>query len=529
MSAVSLSSSGDEAPKSFSAFVKTTTVQHSVPTSPLLQSHASNAPRKSFHYEEPRTSYDRPIHPSSSRVNGTPTPSKKKPPSPSFQRSRTYSQPYISDLTNTKPNPSARPKISGESKSSLETSRSSRPSDVKPTRIPVASRQHSGSSSSHSNFPPGSNGNGHLYGSPEPHQSSDLHVVHETRSNNSSRSNLAVPSRLNPGLIHEQAPFKAGSMSSVPTSPDDDTPSRASNESEERPFEHWYRGEVSRNGGVGELRVGKRQEMLEIANYGHKFRNKALNSRAAENGVDETWQRRKRAGSVSGAEATVRERDSLYLDDEGAIEISRVLDEHPPTDLDGDGYSDDASLSEHHYQDLTSASAPLPQSSYEPRSSTPTPSITQRSSSSRQQNPPPTRIPGPPSRRSSESRATTPTSTTMARGASEPPPLPSTSTIVTSPPKTPSPSPPPSRQRQQSKPTPSSAKNSKSRMAASKATRAKALATRKDLEDQADRRSVAHYPAPADGDELMDAIPSWTQPILKEGTWDEVSCFLFVS
>jgi serine/arginine repetitive matrix protein 1 len=526
MSAVSLSSSGDETPKSFPAFVKTPTVQHSAPTSPLLQSNASNAPRKAFHYEELRTSYDRPIPSSSSRVNGTATPSKKKPPSPSFQRSRTYSQPYISDLPDTKPSTSARPKISEDSKSSLETSRSSRPSDVKPTRIPVATRQHSAGSSTHSHPPPVFNGNGHIYGSPEPYQSSDLHVVHETRSNTSSHSNLVAPSPSNLGLLHEQAPFKAGSMSSVPPSLRDDAPSRASNESEERPFEHWYRGEVSRNGGVGELRVGRRQEMLEIANYGYKFRNTALNSHAAENGVDETWRRRKRAGSVSRAEETVRERDSLYLDDEDANEISRVLDEHPPTDLDGDGYSDGASLSEHHYQDLTTASAPLPQSSQEPRSTTPTPSIAQRSSSSRQQNPPPTRIPGPPSRRSSDSRAPTPTSTTMGRGANEPPPVPSTSTTVVSPSKTPSPSPPPSRQRQQSKPTPSSAKKSKSRMAAAKATRAKTAASRKDLEDQSDRRSIAHYPAPADGDELVDAIPSWTQPITKEGNWDEVSCCL---
>jgi hypothetical protein len=39
------------------------------------------------------------------------------------------------------------------------------------------------------------------------------------------------------------------------------------------------------------------------------------------------------------------------------------------------------------------------------------------------------------------------------------------------------------------------------------------------------RRSVAEYPAPqgVDGEELMDAIPSWTQPIGADGDWDEVS------
>jgi hypothetical protein len=40
-------------------------------------------------------------------------------------------------------------------------------------------------------------------------------------------------------------------------------------DSKERPFEHWYRGEVSGNDGIGELRVGRRMEMLEIASYGH--------------------------------------------------------------------------------------------------------------------------------------------------------------------------------------------------------------------------------------------------------------------
>jgi hypothetical protein len=533
MSAVSLSSSGEEAPTNFSALSKSPAVQYSTPTSPFLQSNASNLPHKAFQYEEPaQTSYDRPIPSSSSRVNGTATHSKQKPPSPSFQRSRTYSQPYISDLTNAKTNTGARPKISGESKSSSDTSRPSpRPSDVKPTRIPIPTRQHSGSSSIQSNPQQAPNGNGYFHGSPEP---SDLHVVHETLSFNSSRSNLAIPSRPNPGLLNEPAPFKADSVSSAAHSPTDEAPSRSSNESEERPFEHWYRGEVSRNGGVGELRVGRRQEMLEIANYGHQIKNKVLLSRTAtQNTIEEGWRRRKRAGSVSRMEEA-RERDSLHLDDEDANEIGRVLDEHPLTDLDGEGYgSEDGSLYEHYYPDMTTVSAP-PQSSYEPRSTTPTPSTMQRSTSRQQNLPPPTRIPGPSSRRSSESRSHTPTPTAMGRGASEPPPVPSTSSAAIPPSK--SPSPPPIRQRQQSKPSsatapgtprgrsPASAKKPKSRMAAAKATRAKTLATRKEMDDEANRRSVAYYPTPADGDELVDAIPSWTQSVPREGNWDDVSC-----
>lgn len=536
MSAVSLSSSGDEVPTSFSVLVKSPVVQHSAPTSPLLQSNASVAHRKALQYEEARTSYDRQIS-SSSRINGTSAPSKNKPPSPSFQRSRTYSQPYISDLTNGKGNTVVRPKVNGEGKRSLDTTRPSpRISDAKPTRIPIATRQHSASSttpSTHSNAP--SSSNGYLRGSPEPYQSSDLHVVYESRSFTSSRSNLAIATRSNSGLLHEPAPFKADSASSAAYSPADETPSRASNESEERPFEHWYRGEVSRNGGVGELRVGRRQEMLEIANYGHKIRERALNNRSAtQTIVEDSWRRRKRADSVSRVEAAKREADSLHLDDEDANEISRVLDEHPPTDLDGEDYgSEDGSVSEHQYLDMSSASAP-PQSSFEPRSITPTPSTMQRSSSSsRQQTFPPTRIPGPSSRHSSESRAPTPTSISMGRGMSEPPPVPSTSTVSVVTSKTPST--PNARQRQQSKPSsatpavqrgrsPGSAKNSKSRMAAAKATRAKTLATRKEIEEEANRRSVAYYPTPADGDELVDAIPSWTQPVPKEGNWDDVSC-----
>jgi hypothetical protein len=42
-----------------------------------------------------------------------------------------------------------------------------------------------------------------------------------------------------------------------------------------------------------------------------------------------------------------------------------------------------------------------------------------------------------------------------------------------------------------------------------------------------DRRSVAEYPTPqgVDGEELMDAIPTWTQPV-EEGDWDEVGIFI---
>ncbi|KAF9468662.1 hypothetical protein BDZ94DRAFT_1245945 [Collybia nuda] len=522
MSAISLSSQ-DEA-QSFATLAEADTRGRPAPTSPFLQSNASaGLSRSSFQADESRMSTDRtlPLPSSSSRVNGSATPSKKKPPSPSFQRSRTYSQPYLSDLPNGKTSAGPRSKAHGYK------STSPRPADIKPTRIPKASRGPP-SNSGHGYSSPIPNGNIYQY-TPETYQSPELHAVPETLSINSSRSNIAVPNRQNPHLLNETPPFKPGSMSSVSPSHYEEpheVPPRASTDSVERPFEHWYRGEVSRNGGVGELRVGRRQEMLEIANYGHTIRTQAANSRAATQvALEDGWRRRKRADSVSGIEA---KRGSLYLDDEHARQIGRVLDEDPPTDIDGEG--DDASevgsASEHymeahraydftHAGDLSTVSAPLPQMSYESRSATPTPSLQQRSSS-RQQNLPPTRIPAPP-RQSSESRVPTPTqisrtSTEPARSSSG------------------SPTPPPVRQRQPSKPTPAgtptkrgaSPAPKKSRTAASKATRAKTLASRKEQEEEAKRRSVAFYPTPAEEDMTMDAIPSWTQPVPRQGNWDEV-------
>jgi serine/arginine repetitive matrix protein 1 len=98
-------------------------------------------------------------------------------------------------------------------------------------------------------------------------------------------------------------------------------------DSEERPFEHWYRGEVSRNGGVGELRVGKRQEMLDIANYGHMTRNYNQNANlnasprwgqppspySAPREDKAPQHHRKRAGSIGGITEVERVRGIYYL------------------------------------------------------------------------------------------------------------------------------------------------------------------------------------------------------------------------
>ena len=139
---------------------------------------------------------------------------------------------------------------------------------------------------------------------------------------------------------------------------DEDPPPRPSIDSEEGPYEHWYRGEVSRNGGVGELKVGRRQEMLEIANYGHMIRSQNRDRKLRkqqplgfggmyEDGYRDDWQgqpqhpsewtergQRKRAGSIGGLTNKERERGSLCLDDEDGGE--RVMDQEPLTDLEGE-------------------------------------------------------------------------------------------------------------------------------------------------------------------------------------------------
>ncbi len=199
----------------------------------------------------------------------------------------------------------------------------------------------------------------------------------------------------------------------------EESPPRASTESEERPYEHWYRGEVSRNGGVGELRVGRRQEMLDIANYGHMIESRQAAKRMAPMNAEEATPRaRKRAGSIAGITNKERERGSLYLDEEIIDESARVLDEHPLTDLDGEG-SEIQSVSDGYdggayayLPGVGDVSTPSTEwttvaGAHEFRSTTPTASMLPRPSSRQQQpNPPPTRIPGPSSRRSSESRST---------------------------------------------------------------------------------------------------------------------------
>lgn len=370
--------------------------------------------------------------------------------------------------------------MNGRSNGSTPSRATSPRQDPRPTRIPKPARSRAGSTSSHNYTLNGQSFTQH----DSPQAEAELWVLHEKPAATASRSTISVSSRQDSGLLQEPAPFQAGSTtSSNDHSSYDKTrtmefdPPRPSVDSEERPYEHWYRGEVSRNGGVGELKVAKRKEMLDIANYGH-----ALRSRQAE------AQRRRRADSVGPTN-----RQSFYMEDDGA---GQVKDEHPLTDFEGDA-SDNGNASDHTvYPYQASASSPK-LSMYPSRSMTPNSYLPY----SRQQQ---SRIPTPTRQVSESPRSHTPP-TQVVRGASEPPSFPSSST--------PKPAP-----RRAASPTTSAA--TKSRTQASKATRAKAEAAKKQRDEAVNRRSVAHYPMSED--DLRDAIPEWTQPVPREGNWDEV-------
>ena len=105
------------------------------------------------------------------------------------------------------------------------------------------------------------------------------------------------------------------------------------------------------------------------------------------------------------------------------------------------------------------------------------------------------------------------------RGGSEPPPFPSSSSsgsVSGRPPATQSSSTHPhsaTQKRRAKSPTASVSKKAKTKPSLS----------RSKVDDERNRRSVANYPEPPTGDNMMDAIPSWTQPVPAGGNWDEVS------
>ncbi|KAK7054351.1 hypothetical protein VNI00_003545 [Paramarasmius palmivorus] len=487
----------------------------------------SNAIPPSRPSQQLRQNSERSIN--STRVNDGSSSSSAIRPS----RSRTQSQPYRDDSRIN----GGYSKANGAAPSSdtYSISSSSRPlspnTNIKPSRIPQPTRNRTASLSSN-NYAPFPNGRSPSpYSSPyipaqtptlEVYQPSDLWKVSET----SSQSTVSVISKQRSGLLNEQPPFKPSSNIMNPSDEslyEDHT--RPSVDSEERPFEHWYRGDVSRNGGVGELKVGKRQEMMDIANYGHSMKpNKPTVRNAITDAIDNR-KRRKRADSVGD----IGERTSFYMDEEKAQQVGRVLDEHPLTDAEGE-MSEEENVSDYYDEDgmdvdMSTSSAPLPASTYDGRS-TPTQAHYSRPSS-RNQNAT-SRIPGP--------RTTTPTPPQFQRGMSEPPSLPSSSLSTPTNARTkqqaqlrstsnsPTSTPQSNGKRGVSPGVSSpSSTNKKSRLNASKATQAR-LAARKKEEEEAKKRSVAAYPTADDegGSDMAHAIPRWTEPVPRTGNWDEV-------
>jgi hypothetical protein len=388
-------------------------------------------------------------------------------------RSRTYSQPlaFQNKSAATNPNRLGSP---------------GSPTPVKPTRIPQPTRS------------PPMQQNG--FADHKPQSPSLSTSVYQ----NSLTPTLPTPSRQPSGILREPAPFDPNSESRSDLYYDADEgaedPPKASMESEEHPYEHWYRGESSRNGGVGELRVGRRQEMLDIANYGHEVRarkqayaaQREAQLRAQATERTDPVSRRKRADSV-GPESR---RGSLYEEDE---DMDQIYDSYYGENQDE---TIDASL------DINRSTTPshIPRPSSRQRT-TPTPTQGQASSSRYHHGPPPSAMS---------------TGLGMQRGASEPPPSASrvgaTSPVIT----------PDKRGRKNlnmSVESSPASVNSK-KMNATAMNRAKKERERKEREKE--RRSVAHYPVEDFDGDMADAIPSWTQPVKSEssGNWDDVSSLM---
>jgi hypothetical protein len=301
----------------------------------------------------------------------------------------------------------------------------------------------------------------------------------------------------------------------------DSTAPRPSLDSEERPFEHWYRGEVSRNGGVGELRVGRRMEMLEIANYGH------VPTRPVDHWRNDGagGKRHRRTGSTDA-----HLRGSIYMEADG--EHARVLDEAPPTDMEEDFESDlehrstgnmnhagSSSTTARQYPGLGVADSltPVGSSSAVPRS---------RSGSRTAQ---PSRIPTPSMSRQLSDPPRTPTPTQTGTSVPAEPDSPrATSRKVRQDNGTP-PSPPrvpvvtPQTPKKRAK---SPAAIAQSPSAKKSRSRAPPVSQARPNRDDSKRRSVGEYPVPAD-ENMADAIPTWTQPVSPGGNWDDVRLCLF--
>jgi hypothetical protein len=391
-----------------------------------------------------------------------PSDSSGRPVQPSFTRTRTLSQPFpfdpnTADRSAASPSPTSPPPPSGVS------------------RIPVKARTGSVSASIHS--APRIDGR----------TSKDTHHTVDTIG---SRNKA-------PALVNEQPPFHS----------DTDAESvRFSSESEERPFEHWYRGDVSRNGGVGEFRVARRKEMLEIANYGHSTK-KQLSSRSASRfGVHtELVSPRRRAGSIG-----IGARSSFYME-EPRSKDDLVLDEVPPSAIaysDPEQEDDHESEMDYYFSSHTTTASPPPASfASEPQHITTV-----------------SRIPTPSQKRPSRDDAQTTRSIATpepVRGSSDSP-----STSSSPPPRTPTPrarSQTPTKVVGNQTPKQKSKSPGPDRSPRSNGTAKKVKtppSSHKTKKGRETRRSVGVYPA-TNLEDAEHAIPTWTQPVTGSN-WDEV-------
>jgi hypothetical protein len=440
-----------------------------------LSPRPSAIPRPSLQAARPSISDNRPTTPT-----GTGSP---------FKRTRTLSQPKPMELSTPT---AARPDTRAFSPNTL------RPSDVvKPTRIPVPRTRTASTSGQAQTLGVG--------------RSESRNGGHGSSHNLSSEGLLGPVSERPPQHLQTRRP-----------SIDSTTP-RPSMDSEERPFEHWYRGEVSRNGGVGELRVGRRMEMLEIANYGHTQVRATDHWRNGGSGV-----RRRRGGSDA------RVRESFYM--EADSEHARVLDEAPPTDIeDGMDFESDlercstesmmrlrsrlaSSATSHQYPSLGVADSRIPATVVGSGGGAPR----SRSASRTAQ---PSRIPTPSVSRQLTDPPRTPTPTqTAARDPAEPESSKAASrkprqdnATPPSPPRVPAVAPLTPKKRAKSP-----AAIAQSPSAKKSRSRAPPVSQARSNRDGSQRRSIGEYPVPADED-MADAIPTWTQPVSPGGNWDDVS------
>lgn len=474
---------------------------------------SSAIPRPSLQYS--RTANDPRSDTSSSntRVNGASSSSSYPP-----KRARTYSQP---------------PSPTGFTNNPLPTPDSSRPtsprtSDVKPTRIPIAARARTTSGSSHAHSiaqrAESRTGSNHRPYQPlTPDNSQDHWTARPNDPPQPATPPMASIRHQASNIMNEPAPFATPSITSSIRSRMQEPihiDSRPSTDSEERPFEHWYRGDVHRNGGVGELRVAKHVEMLQIANYGHSIR-KAVRGQARNlSGQMSSSRGRKRADSVDTGT-----RGSIYLDDARTQDANMVLDETPLTDIEADADTDPESFYDAYasvdaepdaddtvhsgFSASTHGHPSSPAQVSSSRSQTPTNAVLDHNTTAKYATYPQatgerSRTPSVPARTSAESTTPTP----LATGS-----RPRAGSRTTSP-------------TSQSSDQSQTKRRAKSPAAPSPASTPKKARIKAKTPPPASRRedprnSIATYPTP-EGD-IVNAIPTWTQPVQKSGNWDEAS------